>query len=94
MGLESNQGFIAGRPAMGKRPLPTGASAAEHAALLKRAVYEIDRREKGEASQAADYVVFINEAAVLAQFPADDQLRDLVDVVRTRGPAQGVTMRP
>ncbi|MFF7995104.1 hypothetical protein ACFZDG_35705 [Kitasatospora xanthocidica] len=94
MEQESSREIILGRPAMGKRPLPAGASAEEHAVLLKRAVREIERREAGEASSSVDYVVFLDEAAMLARFTDDNQLKNLVAAVRRRGPAQRVAIWP
>ncbi|MBB4929151.1 hypothetical protein [Kitasatospora kifunensis] len=87
-----DQVVVTGRPAMGKQPLPAGATAEQLAVLLKRAVYEIDCRKAGQASRSADYVVFIDQADVLSRFPDDEQLRDLITAVSARGPALGVRM--
>ncbi|MCC9310090.1 hypothetical protein LN042_23985 [Kitasatospora sp. RB6PN24] len=82
--------IMLGRPTTGKT-LTAFASAQQCTAVLRRAVDEIAHRETEPTRTAAgDFVVMMDEADVLARFPAEPTLQDLVRTVHQRGPAVGV----
>lgn len=81
-----------GRPAMGKT-VPRGTDIEVCRNVLRRAVREMEDREAEGRADAITYYVVVDDQWLLAEHPDDNQLRDLLDAVRHRGPAVDVRLQ-
>ncbi|MFE4516807.1 hypothetical protein ACFRMQ_21735 [Kitasatospora sp. NPDC056783] len=96
---------LLGRPTSGKQPLPADAPVGEFVAQLRRAVHTIECREAGPEAARQRFglfadrtqgrqVLFADPDRLLAEHPGEEELRDMVQAVRERGPAVGVVLIP
>lgn len=85
-------GAWVGRLATGKT-VPRGTDVSVCRNVLRHAVREIEAREAAGREDAITYYVVVDDQWLLAEHPDDNQLRDLLDTVRHRGPAVDVRLR-
>lgn len=90
-----------GRPAIGKT-LPHDAGVRVYVNTLKRVVSEIESRESAKKKRRFSwrrwqagtmYYLIVDDDRLLAEHPANAELRNLIAAVRRRGPAVDVVLR-
>lgn len=92
-GPDAKREFLA-RAARGKQALPADAPLDDFMAQLRRAQREIDRRNgTPEAAAEGQFVIFVDEVALLARDPDNTELRELLRTVRDQGPSVDVAVR-
>jgi hypothetical protein len=92
-GPDAKREFL-GRAAMGKQMLPADAPLNAFMAQLRHAQCEVERRNgTPEAIAEGQFVVFLDEAALLARDPNNTELRELLRTVLHQGPSVDVVVR-
>ncbi|MGW0335491.1 hypothetical protein ACWD0J_27075 [Streptomyces sp. NPDC003011] len=92
-GPDAKREFL-GRAAMGKQVLPADAPLNAFMAQLRRAQREIERRHgTPEAITEGQFVIFLDEASLLARDPNNTELRELLRTVLSQGPSVDVAVR-
>jgi hypothetical protein len=92
-GPDAKREFL-GRAAMGKQALPTDAPLNAFMEQLRRAQREIERRNgTPEATTEGQFVIVLDEAALLARDPNNTELRELLRTVLHQGPSVDVAVR-
>ena len=92
-GPDAKREFL-GRAAVGKQALPADAPLNAFMAQLRRAQREIERRNGApEAIAEGQFVIFLDEAALLARDPDNTELRELLRTVLHQGRSVDVAVR-
>ncbi|MGW3308356.1 hypothetical protein ACWDG9_17420 [Streptomyces sp. NPDC001073] len=92
-GPDAKRAFL-GRAAMGKQALPADASLSAVVAQLRRAQREIERRNgTPDATAEGQFVVILDEVALLARGPGNTELRELLRTVLVQGRAVDAAVR-
>ncbi|WP_329156096.1 hypothetical protein OIU91_42155 (plasmid) [Streptomyces sp. NBC_01456] len=101
--LEEGQRILIGPVTLGKANLPPDSDVRLFVNQLKRALHTIECRELGSAATEVRFgpfadtyeghrVLWIEADRLLAQYPAHEELHELLRAVRERGPAVNVTL--
>ncbi|THA53239.1 hypothetical protein [Streptomyces sp. A1136] len=92
--MDTLTNLIAGRPSMGKNPLPDNAGTAEWMGQLHRALREIETREQApELVARAQYVLYAVPQLLRRRHTDSPALLQLLQIVENRGPAVDVVLR-